>query len=141
MNGAKQIIGVMVLGLAFFLVSATTVTATSVVSDKGLYVVSFRSNTEPIPINRIHTWVLSVRHPDGTPVTGASIRIDGDMPAHGHGLPTRPEVTEELGNGDYEIEGIKFQMPGAWVMDFTVRLVVNSALAKVSSRSYCSRHQ
>jgi hypothetical protein len=48
------------------------------------------------------------------------ISVDGDMPEHGHGLPTRPEVTRYLGNGDYLVEGMKFQMPGWWVMDFDV---------------------
>ena len=50
----------------------------------------------------------------------ASISVDGDMPQHGHGLPTRPQVTKHLGNGDYLAEGMKFQMGGWWVVDFTI---------------------
>jgi hypothetical protein len=42
------------------------------------------------------------------------------MPQHGHGLPTKPVVTDKLGNGDYLVEGMKFQMTGWWVMDFAV---------------------
>ncbi len=42
------------------------------------------------------------------------------MPQHGHGLPTRPQVTKNLGNGDYLVEGMKFQMGGWWVVDFTI---------------------
>lgn len=38
------------------------------------------------------------------------------MSQHGHGLPTRPQVTQNLGNGDYLVEGTKFQMGGWWVM-------------------------
>jgi hypothetical protein len=42
------------------------------------------------------------------------------MPEHGHGLPTRPRVTTYLGNGDYLVEGMKFQMTGWWVIDVDV---------------------
>jgi hypothetical protein len=42
------------------------------------------------------------------------------MPGHGHGLPTQPAVTQKLGNGDYVVEGMKFQMTGWWYVDFGV---------------------
>jgi hypothetical protein len=42
------------------------------------------------------------------------------MPQHGHGLPTQPQVTQSLGNGDYLVEGMKFQMAGWWVVDFNI---------------------
>ncbi|MCK7471462.1 MAG: FixH family protein [Desulfomicrobium escambiense] len=45
---------------------------------------------------------------------------DGTMPEHGHGLPTKPRMTQELGSGVYLIEGMKFNMPGWWMVTFTV---------------------
>src|SRR3954469_16553633 len=42
------------------------------------------------------------------------ISIHGGMPQHGHGLPTRPRVTGNLGDGIYEIEGVRFNMGGWW---------------------------
>jgi hypothetical protein len=42
------------------------------------------------------------------------------MPAHGHGLPTVPTL-RELGDGRYLVEGVKFHMPGAWVMAFRIK--------------------
>jgi hypothetical protein len=48
------------------------------------------------------------------------IAIWGDMPAHGHGLPTQPRA-RELGGGVYALEGMKFQMGGAWVVELTIR--------------------
>jgi hypothetical protein len=30
-------------------------------------------------------------------------------------------VTRSLGNGDYLVEGVKFHMPGWWVMDFEIQ--------------------
>lgn len=89
-------------------------------SDGGLFRATIVPDNEPIPVNQIHTWTLHVETPDGAIVENAEITLDGDMPEHGHGLPTRPEVTRYLGNGDYLVEGLKFQMTGWWVMDFDI---------------------
>ena len=50
----------------------------------------------------------------GQAVDGATILVDGGMPQHGHGLPTKPRVTKSLGGGQYEIEGVRFNMGGWW---------------------------
>ncbi|HEY9525988.1 MAG TPA: FixH family protein [Anaerolineales bacterium] len=89
-------------------------------SDNGLYRVSYTASNGTIPINQMHEWTLHVESADGTPVEDAAITVDGDMPQHGHGLPTSPRVTQYLGNGDYLVEGLKFQMGGWWLMDFTI---------------------
>ena len=89
-------------------------------SDNGLYRVSYMTSTGTIPVNQMHEWTLHVESTDGTPVENATITVDGDMPQHGHGLPTSPRVTQYLGNGDYRVEGLKFQMAGHWLMDFTI---------------------
>ena len=89
-------------------------------SDNGLYRVSYKVPTGAIPINQMHEWTLHVEGADGTPVENATITVDGDMPQHGHGLPTSPRVTAYLGDGDYRVEGLKFQMGGWWLVDFTI---------------------
>lgn len=66
-------------------------------------------------IGALHSWVVTLRDPQGNPVSQARISIDGGMPAHGHGLPTRPQVTRYLGGGEYLIEGVRFNMAGDWV--------------------------
>lgn len=90
------------------------------VSENGLFRVSYVSSQDIVPVNQIHQWTLHVETADGQPVENATIAVDGDMPEHGHGLPTRPQVKKYLGNGDYLVEGMKFQMGGWWVMDFTI---------------------
>lgn len=75
---------------------------------------------DPVPINRIHTWVITVTDPDGRPLDGARVVLDGDMPEHQHGLPTVPRMTGSTGPGAYRIEGVKFSMPGYWVMTLHV---------------------
>lgn len=104
--------------------------ATVRTSEQGVYRVSYTSDTAPIPVHRMHSWTLHVEHKDGRPVSDAAIKVDGDMPGHGHGLPTRPRVTRNLGNGDYLVEGMKFQMGGWWVMEVTVAAGGQSDTAK-----------
>jgi hypothetical protein len=81
---------------------------------EGLFLVSWESSVTPVPLQTIHEWTLTVTDPEGNPVEEANILIDGDMPEHMHGLPTQPEVTDELGDGRYRVEGMKFSMPGFW---------------------------
>lgn len=71
-------------------------------------------------IGEMKDWILTLRNRDDTPVEGATVGIDGGMPAHRHGLPTRPQVTAELGDGRYRIEGLKFSMSGRWELRFDV---------------------
>lgn len=91
------------------------------VTEGGLFKVSYVSRLEPVAINKIHAWELTLETRDGQPVTGATIVVDGDMPAHGHGMPTRPEVRKEIRPGVYLVEGMKFSMPGHWIVRFYVK--------------------
>lgn len=94
--------------------------STTRVSEQDLFRGSWVSQLEPIEINQIHTWTIHVETPDGEPLDSAQITVDGGMPQHGHGLPTQPQVTTYLGNGDYRVEGMKFQMTGWWVVNFHI---------------------
>jgi hypothetical protein len=94
--------------------------ATTRLTERGLYEIAYEPSQTPIPINKLHSWTLSVTTPEGRAIKDAIIKIDGDMPQHGHGLPTQPQVTQYLGNGDYLVEGVKFQMGGWWVMDVEI---------------------
>ncbi|MFB9993795.1 FixH family protein [Deinococcus oregonensis] len=94
--------------------------STSRTSNAGVFNATYTPGITPIPIHKLHHWTLHLETPDGQPIEGARIQVDGDMPQHGHGLPTQPQVTQEFGNGDYLVEGLKFQMGGWWVMDYQV---------------------
>jgi hypothetical protein len=105
------------------LVVATLATAAGEpgwVSDSGLFRVSFRSELDPIVINRIHSWVLHVEDEHGAPVASATITVTGGMPSHNHGLPTAPRVTQELTTGEYVLEGMRFHMRGQWIIEITI---------------------
>ena len=90
-------------------------------SEQGTYTVSFESDIDPIPVNQMHSWVLHVATDDEQAVVGAELAIAGGMPAHNHGLPTVPRVTQELGDGNYRVEGIRFHMKGAWEITVTIK--------------------
>ena len=85
------------------------------------FVVALRPLVQPVPVNRLHAWEVSVTTRAGAPVPNAQIEVDGGMPEHGHGLPTQPRVTKELGDGRYLIEGMKFSMTGWWELKLRVQ--------------------
>jgi len=86
----------------------------------GLYKAAIASEANPIVVGSMHAWTVSVRTPAGAPVKVAKIGINGGMPQHGHGLPTAPQVTKDLGDGRYLIEGMKFNMRGWWTLDLAI---------------------
>lgn len=86
----------------------------------GRYLVSLQPLAAPVPLNRIHAWEVTVRTPEGTPVTQARIDVGGGMPQHFHGFPTRPRITSELGGGRYRLDGVKFSMTGWWEFKLAV---------------------
>src|SRR5262245_47603862 len=69
---------------------------------------------QPLRPRHMQTVRVSLRDAKGHAVDDAQISIEGGMPQHGHGLPTRPLVTRCLGDGIYEIEGVRFNMGGWW---------------------------
>jgi hypothetical protein len=67
-------------------------------------------------------WVVAVQDSKGAVITNARILIDGGMRAHGHGLPTKPQITQHLGEGRYLIEGVRLNMVGEWTLMIGVEL-------------------
>jgi hypothetical protein len=85
------------------------------------FVVVMQPPAKAPAINQIHSWQVKLASPNGQPITQAHIEVDGGMPQHGHGLPTHPQVTKELSEGTYLIEGMKFSMTGWWEIKLTIR--------------------
>jgi len=90
-------------------------------SVEGRYVVQMEPPATPAAINQMHAWQITLTAPDGAPVRNARIAVDGGMPQHGHGLPTRPHVTREVADGTYLMEGVKFSMTGWWELKLAVQ--------------------
>jgi hypothetical protein len=90
-------------------------------STSGMYRVALVPPSQAAAINQIHSWRVKLATPDGTPVHGAKFQVDGGMPQHGHGLPTQPRVTREVGDGTYALDGMKFSMPGWWEVKLDIQ--------------------
>ena len=75
---------------------------------------------EPLRTRTLQSLQVVITDRDGHPVDGATIAVNGSMPQHGHGLPTRPRVSNALGGGNYEIEGLRFNMGGWWELKLSI---------------------
>ena len=89
-------------------------------SEGGAYRGTIRPQGDTIVQGRLHRWTLHLETAAGAPVDSAAVVVDGGMPQHGHGLPTKPRVTRHAGNGDHVVDGMKFNMGGWWVVKFRV---------------------
>ena len=74
----------------------------------------------------LQTVQVAITAANGAPVEDAQITIEGGMPQHGHGLPTRPRVTRHLGDGLYEIDGVRFNMRGWWQFKLSISSAAGS---------------
>lgn len=78
------------------------------------------THPDPLPVEQLHVWTVRLFDRKHHAVTRARIKVTGDMPAHGHGLPTAP-VAVARGHGVYQLQGMMFQMPGLWYVQLRVR--------------------
>jgi hypothetical protein len=102
----------------------------SPVTFAGDFVVTYTTPDGVPVINKMHSWILHVETAAGMEVEGAIIDVDGGMPEHDHGLPTKPRITTELGGGDYKLEGMRFHMNGYW--EIVVNITTDSGTSKIT---------
>lgn len=79
-----------------------------------------------VAVNRTHSLRLRVTDRQGRGIDDAVVTVDGGMPDHGHGLPTSPRVTADEGGGVYVVEGLRYHMPGWWVLQLRIDAGVGS---------------
>lgn len=63
---------------------------------------------------------VSFSNLQGAAIIPDTLLIDGGMPLHGHGLPTSPLLTRPYQSDIYRIDGLKYNMPGAWLLGFKI---------------------
>lgn len=95
-------------------------------SAQGLYIATLQGAGTLQPRKMYTLQALVVDGKTGQAVTDAAITIDGGMPQHGHGLPTRPRMTKNIGSGSYEISGVRFNMGGWWELKLTITTAAGS---------------
>jgi hypothetical protein len=85
------------------------------VSTRGLFEVELSTSPDPIPLNQpfeLDVIITSEGSPPSDEVSW-TLRVEGWMPGHGHGMLRQPQV-DELGEGRYRVRGMLFHMPGLW---------------------------
>ena len=80
----------------------------------------YQSHLEPLRINTMHSWTVTLETTAGEPIGDALILVSGGMPDHDHGLSTAPRITREMESGRYVLEGMKFHMGGRWEIVFQI---------------------
>lgn len=63
---------------------------------------------------------VSLRDADGTPLTGATVKIEGNM-SHAGMKPVFSDA-HEVGNGDYATDDFEFTMGGDWIITASITL-------------------
>ena len=121
MNSIKHFISAILLGSSMLLGQVVLAAEADGRIDGNNFRLYYKSTVNPLPLYRIHGWIIHIDTLDGVPVNGASVTVYGGMPAHRHGLPTRPRVIE-TGDGHYFMQGLKFSMTGEWEVWFDVRV-------------------
>ncbi len=94
--------------------------STNKLSDNNHFKVSYTSKLEPIEINNLHAWIIHIEDSGGENIVDAVVNVVGGMPEHNHGLPTQPQITKNLGDGCYLLEGMKFHMMGWWTITISI---------------------
>jgi hypothetical protein len=75
---------------------------------------------QPIRQRQLLAMRVAITDNTATPVANATIAVDGGMPSHGHGLPSRPRASPTQDIGVYEIDGLRFNMGGWWELRLAI---------------------
>lgn len=99
----------------------------------GRYRIEWRSVPDPLPLNRDFRLEVRLNPVEGAepPSQPLELRADAEMPEHQHGMLQTP-ISRALGERRFEVEGMRFHMPGRWVLLFEVREGLKKSRARVS---------
>jgi hypothetical protein len=85
---------------------------------QGRYVATLQPD-QPLQVRKLQSVRFTVTDANGKAIDGATVAVDGGMPQHGHGLPTKPRA-RQLAEGVYEIQGLRFNMGGWWELRLAI---------------------
>ena len=89
-------------------------------SKEGIYVVSIWPENGHIEVGKMQRWGVRVLSNKLVPVYPVKMSIGGGMETHKHGLPTQPQLVAYGGEGIYLIDGVRFNMAGAWRLSLLI---------------------
>jgi len=87
--------------------------------ESGRYILSYRTQPAKLAVGQHFTVEMAICAKDGQPAA-ESVRVDGFMPEHNHGMNYRAAIKPAAG-GRYLADGLMFHMPGKWDFIFEIR--------------------
>ena len=96
----------------------TAVLNDALVTDGGSFTIRLTTSPDPLVLNEYFDLVVEV---GGDAAGGGPLQVDAtaSMPAHEHGMNTRPR-REDLGGGRFAFPGMLFHMAGEWEITIEV---------------------
>jgi hypothetical protein len=82
------------------------------------YIVAYRTKPSNIAVGQHFAVEFAVCPREGQPAP-ETVRVDGYMPEHNHGMNYRAAVKPQ-GKGRYLADGLMFHMPGKWDFIFEI---------------------
>ena len=80
--------------------------------------VDFIAPEQGIPLNELFTLNVTVRGVSSP--ENLSVLVDATMPAHGHGMLTMVNITQQDDPGQFTVEQMNLHMPGEWELSILV---------------------
>lgn len=86
----------------------------SVTTASGDYAIDYTFTPDPIPKNEHFSMNMVITRKDSVDLPeDLTVQVVADMPAHGHGINTAPEI-QQLPSGTFQVDGLLFHMSGQW---------------------------
>ncbi|MGE0326121.1 MAG: FixH family protein [Polyangiaceae bacterium] len=87
----------------------------------GMFEVMLMDADPAPPAKLANTWMVHIKDANGDNVSGATLTVNPNMPAHGHGSSKAVAVTD-MGDGMYQLDPVYMQMAGHWAVPISVTM-------------------
>ena len=108
-----------IVGMATVALACPIDTKVGMVTENDQYRIALTFDQSEIKVSEPFHLYLEICRNDEKTFQG-QIKVDAQMPAHGHGMNYRPTLTEDAPNL-FKGEGFVFHMPGRW--QFEIRAI------------------
>jgi len=91
-------------------------------SNNGTYFLLISPAPDQLPLNELFSMNVRVLNVDRTPISPAGsvqLTVDAAMPAHHHGMNTKPKVSANP-DGSFTVSGMMLHMAGQWDLYFDI---------------------
>ncbi|MAE71698.1 MAG: hypothetical protein CME06_14675 [Gemmatimonadetes bacterium] len=102
----------------------------TLLTEGGLFMVTFVPLPNPIPFNQLFELDVRVEDLGGAPARDADLSVFASMPFEGHAIDSDPIVIER-GDGGFVVQGMRFDRRGPWLLELWVDDGVNFDRAAV----------